>query len=159
MFSCSLIGSGMQMTFSPTGATLALADAGKVFFIDVIGRTFSGWTRGYDDFDILALQYSPDGRFLAAAGKDLKSDYNIRFDGFIYMFNERGDDLWNLASGGAGERLPGIDTLAFSACSTKVACVASGNAEKLSYKSSRTMGYTWTMARMGLFRSRMTWSV
>ena len=119
----------MPMTFSPSGETLALAGSGKVFFIDVIGGTFGGWTQSYHDFDILALQYSPDGHFVVAAGNDLNSDYDIRFDGFIYIFNEHGRSLLRLSSSGAGERLPGINNLAFSTCSTKVACVASYMAE------------------------------
>ena len=80
---------------------------------------------------------------MVAAGNDLNSDYNTRFDGFIYMFSDDGDDLWNLASEGSGERLPGVDTLAFSSCSRKLACascdteqvyivdVASGHAYRL----------------------------
>ena len=112
------------MAFSPTNETLALASSGQVFFIDMIDGTFGNRSRAYDDLDVLALQYSPDGRFVVAAGNDLSSDDDTRFNGFIYVFNENGNNLWNLALGGTGERLPGIDTVAFSACSTKVACVA-----------------------------------
>ena len=35
---------------------------------------------------------------MVAAGNDLNSDYNTRFDGFIYMFTENGEHLWKLAS-------------------------------------------------------------
>ena len=111
---------GMQMAFSPTGATLVLAGCGQVFFLDVIDEMFSGWSCRYDDFDIRVLQYSPDGRFVVAAGSDV-TEYG---DGFLYMFNEHGHNLWNLDSESIGEGLPGIHTLAFSSCSTKVACCA-----------------------------------
>jgi hypothetical protein len=112
------------MAFSPTHETLALASSRQVFFIDVIGKTFANCSLEYDNFDALALQYSPDGRFVVAAGNDLISDDDTRFDGFIYLFNENGNNLWSLDSGLSGERLPVFDTVEFSACSTRVACVA-----------------------------------
>ena len=139
-----LVGASMEMAFSPTDQTLALAGGGRVYFIDVIGGTFVGWTRCYDGLDILALQYSPDGRFVAAAGNDLSSKYEIRFDGFIYMFNvSSGDRLWTLASERTGERLPGIDTLAFSSCSAKMACVESGCAREQLYIAGVDSGYLY----------------
>ena len=77
----------------------------------------------YDSFDISAMQYSPDGRSVVATGHDLDSDSDIRIDGFIYMFDEIGNNLWQLALDSTGERLPSIDAVSFSSCSTKIACI------------------------------------
>ena len=112
----------IPMSFSPNAETLAFAGEGQIFFVDLIGQSFSGCTQRYDTFDISAVQYSPDGRFVAAAGNDLHSDYRIKFYGFIYMFDDMGNNLWKLASDSTGGRLLGIDALSFSPCSTKIAC-------------------------------------
>ena len=115
--------SEIMMSFSPSAETLALAGSGKLFFLDLISQSFSSCTQEYASFDIWALHYSPDGRFVAAAGNDLDSDHMIKFDGFIYMFNSMGNNLWQLASDSTGERLPGIDALSFSSCNKKMACI------------------------------------
>ena len=125
-----LMGSSLQMAFSPNDESLVLSGLGRVGFIDAIDGTFTGWSRDYAEFDIVAIQYSPNGSFVVAVGNDLdSSDYKSnRWDGLIHMFNADSNHLWRLASEGTGEGLAGIDTLAFSSCSTKMACVAGGKA-------------------------------
>ena len=115
------------MSFSPTAETLALAADETFFFIDLNGESFTGCTPSYNGFDIWVLQYSPDGCFVATAGIDLDCDYHIKFNGFIYMFDSLGNNLWKLTADSTGERLPGIDTLSFSSCNTKIACINRGD--------------------------------
>lgn len=121
-----LTGFSLQMAFSPNDESLVLSGLGRVCFIDAIDGTFTGWSRHYAEFDIVAIQYSPNGSFVVAVGTDVESsDYKSdRWDGLIHMFNADGNHLWELDSEDTGEGLTGIHTLAFSPCSTKMACVA-----------------------------------
>ena len=92
--SMTLIGASLQMAFSPNDEALVLAGSGRVCFIDVIDGTFNGWSRVYNEFDILTLQYSPNGRCVVAVGNDLNSSDEDRWDGLIHMFNSNGNHLW-----------------------------------------------------------------
>ena len=112
----------IPLAFSPDGEILAVAASGRVFWLDVNNETFAGWSRCYTDFEILALQYTPNGCFIAAAGNNMDSSNEILFNGFVRMFNSRGSLVWEMTSDDTGERMPTIDTLAFSSECANMAC-------------------------------------
>jgi len=134
-----------SMSFSPSGATLAvatLAPRAGVLFFDVITQGIRGWSQIWDD-QIAELRYSPDGRFVVATGAS-----NER-GGDIYVFNEQGDRVWNRTAAD-GYQTPSpdddleaapfpytpttpIDTMAFSADSTTMACTSSFTPEAYIY--------------------------
>ena len=120
-FNCSLSMDELPMAFSPNNTTAVLAYNGRIFFVDVVKAEFIGWTQRLEVFDIITHQYSPDGDFVLAVGHDgpIGAIRLVTKDALEMLTFCRDDKF-------AGEYLPAIDILAFSWCSSKVACVASG---------------------------------
>ena len=104
----------IPLAFSPDGEILAVAASGRVFWLDVHNETFAGWSRCYTDFEILALQYTPNGCFIAAAGNNMDTSTEDLFNGCVRMFNSSASLVWKMTTDNTGEPIPTIDTMAFS---------------------------------------------